>query len=234
MKNILLALIILPFSLLSQDIISEEKSISTEADTVIVGSDTITPLYFLTTTLIVDNGTNFPDTIVSRNLFQNGSKPADSTEVARQLKTSAINGQNRISGQMARVFKRGQANTDFNDYRDLFLSVTSVELYTAIEDDFFNSYDGRYRVYDLIADSNFVANLIRVGVDDRYRLEHETTGQRWTVLPKSRKNFRLNQWNGLNYDLYWDEETRPDGKRIYQPTERVLGVPPLRIVKLAN
>jgi len=217
MKSILFILLLFPCLINGQDIISKTSTV--------IAFD---GRFYLLDSTLLDNGTNLPGLEVTRQLI------GDTSQVAAYLKNKGTQEQNDLSEQMAKAFDRNQVNSNFNNYRSIYQQVTGEEMYIALEDELIDTYRGRYRVHDLVADSNFVANLVRVGPDNRYRLEHETTGQRWAILPKSERNFQINQWQGENYDMYDDGVLRRNVVRVYQPVGRIEGSPVIRIVKISN
>lgn len=216
MRNIVLILLI-PFLATRQDIISRTSTI--------ISFD---GRFYLVDSVTIDNGTNLPGLDISRELI------GDTSQVANFLQRKSQDEQNELAKDMAKSFSRAQANTTFNNYRAVYEQVAGQDLYIALEDELINTYRGRYRVFDLVADSSFTAKLVRVGPDNRYRLEHETTGQRWAILPKSGRNFQINNWNGSNYDMYDDGVLRKNVIRIYRDAATVTGSPVIRIVKISN
>ena len=185
-------------------------------------------VFYLVDSTLFDNGTPLPNLEVKRQLI------GDTSAIARFLKDKAVAAQGALAKNIAESFNRGQVNSDFASLRSIYNQVTGGEMYTAIEEEFLDTYAGRYRVDDLQADTSFFANLIRVGADNRFRLEHEVTGERWGILPGSARNFRLQQWQGENYDMYWDGVPRKSGAIVYHTTAKIEGTPVIRIVKISN
>lgn len=211
------ALLFLALALSGQDIISRTTSILNSGG-----------VFYLVDSTLLDNGQPLPDLEVTRRLI------GDTSQVAQYLKRQAMNVQEGIAKDVAEAMKRGRANTDFLSYRSIYNTVTGRELFQDIEAETYQDYAGTYRVFDLAADSNFVANLVRVGARRRFRLEHAQTGQQWAILPLTRENFRLMNWNGENIDLYYDREIRKNGFRVFEESRRVTGEAVIRIVKVPN
>jgi len=186
-------------------------------------------VFYLVDSAAYDNGTAFPDVEVRKTLI------GDTSRLLNYLVVEAEKEQRNIALKVAEAFKRGRANAVFNDYRSIYNQVAGKDIFTAMEDRFYDDYRGTYRVFDLAADSSFVASLVRLGADNRYRLEHETTGERWAVFPKSERNFLIAGWQGQNYDMYDDGITRKGGTvRVFEPAGRVGAPGTLRIVKISN
>lgn len=211
------AFLFLALALAGQDIISRNQSLLNSGG-----------VFYLVDSTAYDNGQALPDLTVTRTLI------GDTSQLAAYLKREAIELQNNIAKDMAAAMKRPRANTDFLAYRNIYNTVTGGELFQDIEEDLYQDFAGRYRVFDLAADSNFVATLVRVGAGNRFRLEHNQTGQRWTILPLSRENFRLMSWAGEDIDMYWDFEPRKNGFRVFEDARRVVGGAVVRIVKIPN
>lgn len=218
MKHIIyIAALFFAMPCVSQDLISRTTEIQAAGG-----------LFYLLDSARYDNGTPLPDLDVTRTLI------GDTTQLMDYLVLQAEKEQNTISRSMAEAFKRGRANAIFNDYRVIYNQVTGQDIFVALERRLEDAYRGKYRVFDLVADSSFVAYIVRLGPHGRYRLEHETTGERWAVFPKSELNFQINNWQGENYDMYDDGITRKNGVRVFEPAARVEGAPPIRIVKISN
>ena len=185
-------------------------------------------MFYVLDSVLYDNGQALPDLQVSRRLV------GDTAQLARHIRGQSISIQEQIAKEVAEAMARNRANTDFLDYRAIYNQVTGREMFEDIEEELYQDYAGQYQVFDLAADSSFSARLVRFGPNNRFRLQHEQTGQRWTVLPLSRENFRLMGWNGEDIDLYWDREQRKGRIRIFQEPRRISGGPVVRIAKIQS
>lgn len=221
----------------------ELLGVSSRPDTVICQGDTISPIYFREELLLVENGTEYPDTVEQKTLFRNGACPADSTEVARQLEVEARNIQARRAGVMSNAFsavRRGQA--DFQEVRTVFNAFTSSDLYLELEDAFWNNFEGRYRIFDVQAGTSVQADMIRIGATERYRLKvipgEVGAGTRYTVLPLHPTAFQINAWTpsgGVAANYYMCQDRDADNiNPIYRENGFLEGgtEDQLRIVKI--
>lgn len=228
MKQILLFLFLLiNLAATAQDIISETKSITIRQDTVVCEGDTISPLYYLMTTTVIDNGTAYPDTTTSTSLIKrNLTCPADSAEVARQIYNAAINRQQEMAYYVGLALQRIQSVADFNNSSTLFEQVTGNILLDETSEVLFSEYSGTYRVFT--STSNFFADITRVG-SGRWRLRQldgfggSPTGTTWVMNPRSKDNFALSNidlgFGATNYEFFRDK--RPGAESLFFPAQRV-------------
>lgn len=242
MKKIFFVLAMLAsLSLSAQDIISETQSIIARTDTIICDGDTISPVYYLILTQVIDNGTAYPDTVRSTRLIKSGETcPADSAEVAQQVYNAAINRQQEIAYYVGLSFQRQQYLADFNNSSGLYQSVTGLALLDATSETLFPAYSGKYRVFT--ATGNFFADIIRVG-NGRWRLRQLTalngtpTGVIWVLNPRSVNNFGLSNidlgFGAQNYEFFRDK--RNGAENFFWPAQRVSGATgAVRIVKVLS
>lgn len=240
-KIIFLLAIFASVSAQAQDIISETQSITARADTIICAGDTISPIYYLMITQVIDNGTAYPDTVRSTRLIKSGEVcPADSAEVTAQLYNAAINRQQEIAYYVGLAFQRQQYLADFNNSSTLYQSVTGEALLDATSEILFPAYSGKYRVFT--ATGNFFADITRVG-NGRWRLRQLTslngtpTGVIWVLNPRSVDNFGLSNidlgFGAQNYEFFRDK--RSGAENLFWPAQRVSGATgAMRIVKVLS
>ena len=249
MKRIIVSILLLFSALLliAQEQTIELLEITTRSDTVICGGDTISPIFFRVDLITVENGTAYPDTIEQTTLYKNGSCPADSLEVLRQLQIEAENIQQKASGLMSRSFeyvRRGHGV--YQDVRSAYNDLTGSDLYYHFEDAYAGKFAGAgntYRIVDIQdGASSVLATMIRVGALDRYRLEVNTgepgAGTRYTVIPLSPTSFQINNWTrsggaATNYRLYLDRQADAS-KPVYRESGYLYGSTDdeLRIIKV--
>lgn len=213
-------------------------------DTVICEGDTIAGIYFQVIQTSTENGTDYPNTRIDTVLYQNGNCPADSLEVLRQVEVQAIEIQNRAANAMSNAFSRARrGQVAFQDVRTLYNNFTGSDIYLSLENRFWDTYEGVYRIIDVQdGGSSVLADMIRIGATNRYRLEVQAgepgEGTRYTVLPLSRTRFQVNQWTpagGIaeNYILSQDRESDP-ARPVFREAGYVTGgaADRLRIVKV--
>lgn len=202
-KILTLLFILLTITGYSQETTIEVLDIvSKPVDTIYCESDTITTLYLMIQKTSTDNGTNYPNISVDTILYQNGVCPADSLEVLRQLSRDAIEVQNRRSRAAELAFEARRQNATFNSIRTIYNNFTNSDLYLAIEDRFFSTWKGRYRIMDIEAGTSVFADLVRLGPSQRYRLEVDSQ-TRYAVIPNNSKSFRIN-YNSVVYEMTLD------------------------------
>lgn len=225
----------------AQDIISETQAIIIRQDTVICDGDTISPIYYLTTIRVIDNGTAYPDTTTSTTLIKSSLVcPADSAEVAQQIYNSAQNRQQEMAYYVGQSFNRGQSVTDFNNASALFEDVTGKILLDGTSETLFPQYAGIYRVFT--STGNFFADLNRVA-NGRWRFRQldgpqgVPTGTQWVLNPRSKDNFQLANidlgFGGQNYEFF--RYKRPGAENLFFPAQRVSGATgAVRIAKISS
>ena len=235
MREILAILMVFTFLRTeAQDVISETQSIIVRQDTIVCNGDTISPIYYLMTERVIDNGTSYPDTSRTVNLIKSAqSCPADSTSVAEQIYNSAVNRQLEMSGYVGKAFQRQQYVSDFNYSSTLFESVTGKLLIDATSEIMYTEYanedeNARYRVFT--DTSNFFAYIHQLG-NGRWRLRQldglngNYTGTQWVINPRSRNNFQLLNFDAgfgaENYEFFSDQRPGADG--LFWPAQRVRG-----------
>jgi hypothetical protein len=184
----------------SQEVISETQSIEIQEDT----------LVFLRSVRITDNGTNYPDTAVTRNFL------GDSIAAQIYLRNIAVEEQQFVAARMAVALEARARRSSFNSIDDLYSQIDSISLYERLENDYYPFFQGRYRINDIAADTSWTAVLVRVGAANRYRLEHEGTGERLAFLPRSRNNFQVNNLGGENVEFWFDRIPRNNGNKVYK------------------
>jgi hypothetical protein len=197
---IILCLITAFCDLMSQEVISEAIEIEIQEDT----------LYFLKRTIVSDNETSYPDTSITRTLL------GDSTAATNYLFVQGVEGQQQVSARMAQAFLTREKRAAFNELDDLYETIAGEQLTERIEDEYFGQYNATYRVRDIQGDSTFLVDLIRIGSNERYRFEHQETGERWAVLPRSRNNFQVNNFFGETRVFYWDRITRANNRKVFK------------------
>lgn len=180
-------------------------------DTIICNGDTLTNAYYKEEMKVTDWGADLPkDTTVIKSLIRNGSCPADSLEVIRQLFRDAIEIQNRAAHTMNLSFERVRRSAPkYQGIRSVYNNFTDSDLYFANEDRFESVYDSvMFRVVDVTAGTSVLATMRRLGVLNRYRLEVNAgqlgAGTRFSVIPLSTRSFVI-VYGGKTYTMYLDE-----------------------------
>ena len=201
-----------------QQVIDQQISIEVKNDS---------PYYFKNIVL-VDNGTDYPDTIGTPSQFL-----GDSISAADFLKKSAVEGQQTKSAYITKAFERIDFDRSYVAYKSLYESLTNSVLEVEISKDYSNAYIGIYRVLDPNNSINFFAELIQLA-NGRYRLRQleSLNGDwdqlnQWVVTPRSRNNFFIMSFNGENIEFHRDRNNR----NLFFPTERVNGGN-FRVIKL--
>lgn len=218
-----LILLCICLSAFSQEVLSETQTIELQRDT--TAEDTLA-YYYLKSVVTLDNGTEFPDTTITRQLL------GDSTTATNYVFSRAVENQQYLAVRMSQAFLARQYRGEFNDYDALYDSIAVETLYERLEDEYYPLYNSRYRITDLEGDSTFFCIVVRVGAQERIRLEHEETGQRWAMLLRSRNNFQLNNFFGSTREFYWDRIPRSNGNRVYKSAAFVEGNHRFIITKL--
>lgn len=211
-------------------------------DTLICDNDTISRIFFKKEMEVTDWGVLRKDTVVYTVLFRSGNCPADSLETYRQLAVKEIEIQNRAQFAMSNAFSHiRRGHTQFLADRTIINNWTGSDLYIYLEDLFFQSFTGKYRIIDVEANTSVVATMVRVGADNRYRLEVDQgevgAGKRYTVIPLSANSFQINNWASATrpaatFRLYKDTGT--GAKRpVFRTSAFITGTTDvLRIVKI--
>jgi hypothetical protein len=213
MKKILtLVFVSALFSALAQETTVTLIGINTIAiDTLICEGDTLTKAYYKEEMKVTDWGADLPkDTTVVKSLIRNGSCPADSLEVIRQLFRDALEIQNRAAHTMNLSFDRVRRSApEYQGIRDVYNRFSGSDLYFANEDRFASAYDSvMFLVVDVTAGTSVQATMRRLGVLNRYRLEVNEgqlgAGTRFVVIPLSTRSFVI-VYGGKTYTMYMDE-----------------------------
>lgn len=240
-KIILLSLLPI-FSYAQETTIEIIDIISRPIDTIFYAGDTITTAYFNVEKRTTTNVTSFPDIRIDTVLIQSNGYPVDSLEVLRRIHRDVTEMQNRAAHIMNRAFEEvRRKNVDYMQLRTLYNSFTGSELYLRNEDAWFSSFEGIYRIFDLEAGTNVLADLVRVGAGQRYRLVirdgQPGAGNSYSVIPTTNGNsFILVNYPtaalpAATYRLYWDrgvDITRP----VYRHAGYLDGRDIIRIVKV--
>lgn len=215
-------LLFLALACAGQEQTIEVLNIFSRPDMVICSGDTISPIYFRVERTTTENLTNYPNVSIDTILYQWGNCPADSLQVLFQIRRDAEELQNRASGTMSNAFDRARrGHATFLQVRTTHNNFTGEDLYLYLEEEYWPQFQGTYRIVDVQAGTSVLADMIRIGADERYRLEVQDgepgAGTRYTVIPLSRTSFRINAWtpaggSAANFKLYQDrgvDNTRP-------------------------
>lgn len=196
----------------AQDVIEQTDNITIREDT----------LYFLTSTIITENGTDYPDTNITNQFL------GDSTQAATFLYNQAWDKANFLSSLMRRAFQRNDLYREYNNLADLFFDVTNKTLLLENQEQQFAFYHGRYRITAL-EPSPFFVNIIQLP-SGALRMEREDNGTRYPFNPRNR-NFFLVTIGGESYAMHYAGDN-PNELRTYEEELKVTGPRPIFITKL--
>lgn len=202
-----------------QEIIGETAFIEIKEDS----------LFYFKNSLIVENGTRYPDTVTVYNTYL-----GDSTQAAIYLQKKAIRIQKSKSNLISESFKVSDYNRSYNLYKNLFENLTKRILSLEVSKKFKSAYLGRYKLIDVDNSTIFFAEIIQQG-NNRYKLRklENKNGEwdklnQWTVIPFSRDNFKVIGFGNKNIEFYRDQKVN----KFYTIGRIDISSPRLIIIKL--
>ena len=215
MKKVIILIAFLGFftSVFAQDnIISESQTITVKDDS----------LYYLTKTIIIDNGTPFPDSSIL-NTFLGDSLQA--VDAIYKIDRSAVN---KWSGAIRKAFERDNYRRQHNNTAGLFFDVTGKTLRLENQERFFNQFEGRYRISVLEA-SPFIVNIVQIG-SGALRMEREDNQTRYVFTPMNSQFFEV-IIGATTYRMH-EAGTNVNGLTKYEEELKVTGTRQILITKL--
>lgn len=209
---------LIAFAMNAQEIISQEQTV--------IQRDT---LFFLEETVVKDNGTSFPDTLVNTYLI------GDSTTTANKLFDVAVQPFIRVAEGMKAALARDRATQVFTQVNPLFVALSGKGLIQEAGARFGEALKGRYRVFRQDG-TNFTANITQLA-NGSLRLIGEAAEGTFVVNSLGPDAFQLVNFDhdqvggGETFTFYWDG-VNPE-RKMFWPAERVSGrTTVFRIVKI--
>ena len=210
--RILSALFLLIFttSCYAQDVLSEFSN-----------AEKVDSNYYLTTTVITDNGTAYPDTLTKKAYL------GDSLTAASKL-LSEVQEYNIYLHRIYNKLFEVMGNSELVKLNQAYMDITGQNIYVGLSEKLAYRFEGRYRIFD--GNTNYFANA-EVNVNGVLRLVSESDPSvNYLMRPTSDNSFIIaNHPDGL-VNMYEYKGVFNDQRRLYLSEKRAVRDNTLRIV----
>ena len=210
--RILSALFLLIFttSCYAQDVLSEFSN-----------AEKVDSNYYLTTTVITDNGTAYPDTLTKKAYL------GDSLTAASKL-LSEVQEYNIYLHRICNKLFEVMGNSELVKLNQAYMDITGQNIYVGLSEKLAYRFEGRYRIFD--GNTNYFANA-ELNVNGVLRLVSESDPSvNYLMRPTSENSFIItNHPNGL-VNMYEYKGIFNDQRKLYLSEKRAARDNSLRIV----
>ena len=205
-----LFLLIFATSCYSQDVLSEFSK-----------AEKVDSKYYLTTTVITDNGTAYPDTLTKKAYL------GDSLTAASKL-LSEVQEYNIYLHRIYNKLFEVMGNSELVKLNQAYMDITGQNIYLGLSEKLAYRFEGRYRIFD--GNTNYFANA-EVNANGVLRLiSEDDPSVNYVVRPTSPSSFIItNHPNGL-VNLYEYKGVFNDQRKLYLSEKRAARDNSLRIV----
>jgi len=206
----LLILFLFPFSLTAQEVLNEYSS-AVKIDT----------NYYLVTTVVTDNGTDYPDTVTSKTYL------GDSITAITNLVSTVENYNNYLHRIYDKLFEvMGQS--ELAKLNQAYTTIVGENIYQGLADRLNYQFEGTYRVFD--GATNYIATAT-ANANGIIRLVQDDDPTNNLVLrPLSRNSFLITNYSEGPVYLYEKTGVFNDQRRLYLSEKRAVRDNTLRIV----